>query len=853
MDKSWWMPCGFLLYTAYVSMVTTRPHHPFRDRRNAEDSSLQSTAEENLGSGAANYQGDILWPGHRTRNAVRDYDRTWVNRSVPYVMEGLTAVERGKVHLAMEEIMNKSCVRFVPRSQETDYVKIVRTGGCFSEVGHAGGQQLLYLAANCYQHGTIVHELMHSLGFWHEHSRPDRDQYIDIMWDNINEAHRSNFDKYPRDMIDVLNTTYDYGSIMHYRNNSFAINSSLITINHTQPLPPNVEMGQRVRLSHTDVVKLQRLYRCNITHCMDPGIPQHCIRIGNSTKVAGSVFYSCLAGYLLYGSRGRTCLDQGSWTGHLPSCIPDPSGELHLCDFDNHVGADPLCGWTTNASASLPWTLRNGPTPSKATGPEKDHTMGSEDGWYAYLEASDRHLGESARLLSPYFSFREPGALCMMFYYSMYGEDMGALSLVYQEEAGQGGVPLFNMSGNQGKGWKLAAVTLPSAPRNRSFRMVIEAVVGSGYHSDIAVDDLLIGPCSSLHQLDAGRAADSFHCTFDTGWCALEQDRRDDVFDWRKLSGGTSTINTGPDCDPFNCPSGSYIYIESSRRRERDNARLKTPLLHGEGSRCVQFYWHMHGSGMGSLAVKLRHLNGSETALWTRSGAHGNQWNFGHVDLHVATRLYQLVFEGTVGPNRTSDAALDSIDVFNKACADVVHNDCTFQLHLCSWQDVGTRPWQRNQGGTATSGTGPSMDHNNNTMGFYLYVESSRTFANETAELRSGAISGNPAGYCLQFWYHMWGSNTGTLSVLTVPSHDPDTPSQGQGQDQGTTTVQWQRSGDAGNLWHRRRQFISVPQMQEFRLVFEARLAGGGEGDIAMDDVVVHTGQCESPVQVSLH
>jgi len=37
----------------------------------------------------------------------------------------------------------------------------------------------------CLEKGAIIHELMHAVGFWHEHQRPDRDDWVNILWDNI--------------------------------------------------------------------------------------------------------------------------------------------------------------------------------------------------------------------------------------------------------------------------------------------------------------------------------------------------------------------------------------------------------------------------------------------------------------------------------------------------------------------------------------------------------------------------------------------------------------------------------------------------------------------------------------------
>ena len=49
------------------------------------------------------------------------------------------------------------------------------------------GAHVIALSPACYatQAGTILHELMHSVGFHHDHARPDRDNYVEILWDQI--------------------------------------------------------------------------------------------------------------------------------------------------------------------------------------------------------------------------------------------------------------------------------------------------------------------------------------------------------------------------------------------------------------------------------------------------------------------------------------------------------------------------------------------------------------------------------------------------------------------------------------------------------------------------------------------
>lgn len=60
-------------------------------------------------------------------------------------------------------------------------------------------------------------------GFWHEQSRPDRDDYVIINLAPVPSQYHHNFNKYTTG-VDLVNTPYDILSIMHYENTAFSSN-----------------------------------------------------------------------------------------------------------------------------------------------------------------------------------------------------------------------------------------------------------------------------------------------------------------------------------------------------------------------------------------------------------------------------------------------------------------------------------------------------------------------------------------------------------------------------------------------------------------------------------------------------
>ena len=104
---------------------------------------------------------------------------------------------------------------------------------------------------------TVIHEIGHVIGFWHEHSRPDRDQYITVHYENIRQGYEPDFDKITA--VDSLGVLYDFSSIMHYSKVAFAKPGTMTISSIEKDIP----FGRAPVLSRLDILQTELLYNCS--------------------------------------------------------------------------------------------------------------------------------------------------------------------------------------------------------------------------------------------------------------------------------------------------------------------------------------------------------------------------------------------------------------------------------------------------------------------------------------------------------------------------------------------------------------------------------------------------------------
>ncbi|XP_013393210.1 MAM and LDL-receptor class A domain-containing protein 2-like, partial [Lingula anatina] len=513
-----------------------------------------------------------------------------------------------------------------------------------------------------------------------------------------------------------------------------------------------------------------------------------------------------------------------------------------------------LCGYTQDTSDQFDWTRSNGATSSQGTGPSVDHTYGTPNGYYVFIETSSPRVpNDKARLISP--MIRGAGRQCLKFWYHMFGGDVGTFN-VYMKSGTNLGQPVWSSSYDQEDVWKVAQVQLN---QRSSYQIVFEGIRDKGYRGDIALDDIITTP---------GNCPPEGSCNFDNGMCTYSnvQDGSDD-FDWvikknNRPAGNPRTDHT------TSAAAGGMMYISARKPRNNgDRARVMSQLFSPTGSspKCFKFWWYLYNTNAGTLRAIVK-SNGTSTTVWEMAASRYNRWRYGAFPVQSQSS-YVIILEGVVGSG-SGDIALDDTSLSTQGCGispagarpssftttptpatttvtvppSTAPNsfNCSFEYGLCGWKQLQNDQfdWTRVKGSTSSTLTGPANDHTTGS-GFYIFVETSNPRkTGDAAQIESPTVT--PGGQwrkCLRFWYHMYGAHVDKLNVYT--------------KSVSLSKPIWTKQGTQGNAW--KLAEIQLGITAQYTVVIEALRGPGWQGDIAIDDVTLSDGSCQpgGPIKFS--
>ncbi|KAJ8289811.1 hypothetical protein GJAV_G00005590 [Gymnothorax javanicus] len=374
---------------------------------------------------------------------------------VPYMLDvGLDVNAKGVILKAFDQFTVKSCIDFKLRDTEQNYLSFEKDSGCFSYVGNnRHGGQIVSIGEFCDHVFIVEHEILHALGFWHEQSRYDRDEYVTILWENIEEGQELNFEKTLKNETTSHGTPYDYYSVMHYGPYTFS-NGNGTTIITKLPQFQNI-IGQTLDMSHFDVVELNKLYKCTSS-------------VGLLAKCSFENLTDCKMSQC---SRGNT-----TWSS------------------ETFVPGGPLSGHTDlEVSAAAPTNESSTSSSHNSTGADT----------FMHFNMANAQEGDRAKMATRRLTLRRNCSVqCLQFYYYHYGYGSDQLNIWIREfdnkyDTGTRKL-MWQISGKPADYWRLQHVPLNAT---KTFLVEFEGQRGQGNSSaGFSVDDMNLSETECPHQ-----------------------------------------------------------------------------------------------------------------------------------------------------------------------------------------------------------------------------------------------------------------------------------------------------------------------------------------------------------------
>jgi|GEM_PF-4747245 len=423
-----------------------------------------------------------------------------------------------------------------------------------------------------------------------------------------------------------------------------------------------------------------------------------------------------------------------TWTGSNAQINTFPSVEdvetFTSCvtgGCNNNCQAAVTNGWVQDTTDDQDWQVNSGSTSSTSTGPAFDNTFGTAAGQYLYTEASGCG-NQTSILTSPYYDLNGLASPTLIFFYHMYGADLGTLQV--EASVGSAGAwdTLWTQAGqvqtSNAAAFDKVNLSLAAYLNTDSVRLRFIGVTGGSFNSDIAIDDI-----SVVNVLPN-----------DVGVVAI----------------------TRPTAPFPSCGLTAADTVEVTIENFGSNDAMNFPLT-----------FLVNGTPVGPETFSDTILSGATATYLFTGTANLSASGLYNIDAFTSWTL------DTNPANDTSSITVENLLIssypyvqdFENFSSCGVNSATTTCPTVEGWfQGVNgvedADDWRINSGPTGSGGTGPDVDRTFGTAaGQYYYTEASGT-SNELNTLYSPCFNITGMNSPIAgFFYHMYGGDMGTLQL----------------------------------------------------------------------------------------
>ncbi|XP_051806645.1 MAM domain-containing protein 2a [Acanthochromis polyacanthus] len=511
--------------------------------------------------------------------------------------------------------------------------------------------------------------------------------------------------------------------------------------------------------------------------------------------------------------------------------------EIHIvpgycieCNFEEHH----LCGYSNSWNPNVNWYV--GGSVARESNLLENHTSNNQRGHYMYADSVyAKQFQEVAKLTSPMTTVPMEG--CLSFYYLQDQERGNIFSVFTRDQLGHY-EEIWRPEVYTTADWTLVSVDI-KAPH--PLEVVFEVAFNSARGGYVAIDDISFSPVFCHTDTEPTFDPTIANCDFENGLCLYYQERAESKA-WSVISVKPNAYRIGD----HTTGTGSFL-LANTRFTSRPGyvGRLHGPFLFGNHKYCLRFYYMLHGFRKVDNALVLYiydENNVAQEKVWSLTDISHAVWTEVEIT-YMKPMLTKIVFV-SICKNfwECGLIAIDDITVSLGDCqmtAATLPFQCNFESGVCGYiQDKkgDQADWLRVQGHTPTSYTGPRGDHTTG-VGYFMYIEASLMRPGDRAQLLTSDLRGSSTLQCLVFFYHMYGSGTGILSVyLRHGSKEKD-------------TLLWRRRGEQSVSWMR--AMVDYHCDVQHQIIFEAIRGPSLRSDIAIDDILFKRGPCEDSSDIT--